>query len=146
MTKVLYQLGLAGRRRQEERARLPVAERQAVVAQHPAGAGDAMRTLAPALQGIDVAGEDAGARSGVGPMTAAAEDAAEGAHLIPRHDGGGTHHFFLGDRRTKSSAISFMVTNRTPGWPIMWWYSRSSIISTCGRPDTSGWMVMGNTA
>jgi len=51
-----------------------------------------------------------------------------------------------GWRRAKSSAISSMVRNLTPGWRTMWLYSRSSIIKTCGRPDTSGWMVIGNTA
>ena len=30
-------------------------------------------------------------------------------------------YFLRGKRRAKSSAISFMVTKRTPGWPIMWW-------------------------
>ena len=76
MAEILDQLGLARSRRQDERACLPVAERQPVVSQHPAGAGDAMCPLAPPLQGIDVAGEDAGARGGIGPMTAASEDAA----------------------------------------------------------------------
>src|SRR4029453_16509305 len=72
VAEVLDQLGLAGGCRQDERARLPVAERQPVIGEHPAGAGDAMTPLAPALQGIDIAGEDAGACSGVGPVTAAA--------------------------------------------------------------------------
>src|SRR5882757_2767019 len=80
MTEILDQLGLAGRRRQDERARLPVAERQLVIGEHPAGAGDAMCPLAPSLQGIDVAREDSGTRGGIGPVTAAAEDAAERAH------------------------------------------------------------------
>jgi hypothetical protein len=35
-----------------------------------------MTPLAPALQAVDVAGEDAGACGGVGPVTAAAQDTA----------------------------------------------------------------------
>ena len=31
----------------------------------------------------------------------------------------------------------------TPDLPVMYSMSRSSISSTCGRPDTSGWMLMG---
>src|SRR6266508_2400786 len=82
MAEILDQLGLAGRRRQDERARLPVAERQPVIGEHPAGAGDAVCPFASPLQGIYVAREDAGAQRGVGPVTAAAEDATEGAHYV----------------------------------------------------------------
>ena len=39
----------------------------------------------------------------------------------------------------------FEVTFRDAAARVLALY-RSSIISTCGRPDTSGWMVIGNTA
>ena len=52
---------------------------------------------------------------------------------------------FRGERRTKSSAISSKVAQRTPSWPLMCSISRSSISSTWGRPETSGWMVMVKT-
>ena len=51
-----------------------------------------------------------------------------------------------GVRRLKSSAISRIVTKRTPGFELMCANSRSCIASTCGRPETSGWMVMGKIA
>ena len=41
-----------------------------------------MRPFTPPLQAIDVAREDTGTRGGVGPMTAAAEDATERAHYL----------------------------------------------------------------
>src|SRR4051812_37390771 len=48
-------------------------------------------------------------------------------------------YFFLrGLRRAKSFAMSSKVVNLTPGWRLMWLNNRSSINSTCGRPDTSG--------
>ena len=53
---------------------------------------------------------------------------------------------YAGFRLRKSAAISSSVTKRTPGCFSMCAISRSSIISTCGRPDTSGWMVIGTTA
>ncbi len=51
-----------------------------------------------------------------------------------------------GLRWAKSVAISSKVTQRTPEWPLMCSMSRSWASSTCGRPDTSGWIVMVNTA
>ena len=59
---------------------------------------------------------------------------------------GATYDGRNGWRARKSSAISSIVTQRTPSCALMCPISRSSISSTCGRPLTSGWMVMGNTA
>ena len=54
--------------------------------------------------------------------------------------------FLRGDRFAKSSAISSNVAQRTPGCDEMWSIRRSCIISTCGRPLTSGWIVNVKTA
>ena len=51
-----------------------------------------------------------------------------------------------GERFVKSSAISSKVAQRIPSWQLMCSMSRSSMSSTCGRPDTSGWMVNVKTA
>ena len=51
-----------------------------------------------------------------------------------------------GKRLRKSAAMSSKVTKRTPGCFSIWPIRRSSISKTCGRPDTSGWIVMGTTA
>src|SRR5260221_3872219 len=89
---------------------LPIRQGEAVEAQHLLGAGDAMDAFAPALQRIDIAREHPGPRRRVGPVTGPAEHAAQRAH---------GRYFLRGKRLAKSSAISFMVTNFTPGWPIM---------------------------
>ncbi len=57
------------------------------------------------------------------------------------------HAFAVRGRRArKSSAMASKVVQVTPSWPLMCSIRRSSINSTCGRPDTSGWMVNVNTA
>jgi hypothetical protein len=68
-----------------------------------------MDALAPALQRISVTGEQARPRRSVRPVPRSAQHATQRAH----------RYFLRGERLAKSSAISFMVTNLTPGWPIM---------------------------
>ena len=63
--------------------------------------------------------------------------------VAPGRDG---HSSLRGKRSAKSSAMSRMVTNSTPSAARMCAMSRSSMRRFCGCPDTSGWIVMGNTA
>ena len=51
---------------------------------------------------------------------ATADDDAHPATVATQHAAERAHRYFLrGERLAKSSAISFMVTNFTPGWPAM---------------------------
>lgn len=59
--------------------------------------------------------------------------------VVPRVQGRGL-------RAMKSSAISSKVDQRMPSCPLMCSINRSSMSKTCGRPDTSGWMVIGKIA
>ena len=91
-----------------------------------------------------------GAALGIGPLSRLApclawsDPCPQSVHRATRTAGASDH--VRGCRRLKSSAISRMVTKRTPGFELMYSNSRSCIASTCGRPDTSGWMVIGKTA
>lgn len=60
--------------------------------------------------------------------------------------GGPTYSQSRGLRLRKSSAISSKVTQRTPSCPPMYSMRRSCMSRFCGRPDTSGCTVIGNTA
>jgi hypothetical protein len=51
-----------------------------------------------------------------------------------------------GLRFLKSSAMASNVDQRTPSCVLMCLMRRSNISSTCGRPETSGWIVIVNTA
>ena len=84
--------------------------------QHPPGLKHAVAALAATLDVVGVAGEDTGPRRSVGPVCGPAQNAAQAAHALAWPCYG-----LRGERRAKSSAISFMVTKRTPGWLAMWW-------------------------
>ena len=56
------------------------------------------------------------------------------------------HHPERGLRFAKSSAISSNVAQRTPSCLLMCSMIRSCMSSTCGRPLTSGWIVIVKTA
>ncbi len=60
--------------------------------------------------------------------------------------GGAGRQARRGERAAKSSAIWSNVVQRTPAWALTWAMSRSSISSTCGRPETSGCTVKVTTA
>ena len=53
---------------------------------------------------------------------------------------------FRGLRARKESAIWSNFSQLTPSWELMCSMRRSSMSSTWGRPETSGWMVMVKTA
>jgi len=55
-------------------------------------------------------------------------------------------YFFRGLLLAKSSAIWSNVAQRMPSCLLMCSMIRSCIASTCGRPETSGWIVIANTA
>jgi hypothetical protein len=80
--------------------------------------------------------------------TAARRAGHECAGRVRRWAGAGPAHqpAERGRRATKSRAIWSNLAQRTPSWPEMCSINRSSIRSTCGRPETSGWIVNVNTA
>src|SRR3984893_9997184 len=115
MREVIHDLGLAGCGRHDERAALPVGKVHSIVAENAVCRRHAIHPLAAARPRIGVAGENAGSGDGVGPVLRPTEHAAQCAHdraaiLLSAYEVSGG---------AKSSAISFIVTNLTPGWPIM---------------------------
>src|SRR6185437_10844604 len=113
MTKVLDDLALAGEGRQQKRRALPIRELHSVKCKHKIGNADALRAFAPATHRIRIARVDAFARRRIRPMLIGTEHTAQRTHLfLPCLFG--NHYFLRGDRLAKSSAISFIVTNRTP--------------------------------
>jgi hypothetical protein len=73
----------------------------------------AIHPLAAARRRIGVAGEDPRPDDGIGPVLRSPENAAQRAHRSLSSLLWGSRT--CGERRAKSSAISFIVTNRTPG-------------------------------
>src|SRR5690606_6491760 len=96
--------------------------------QHAVCRRDAPRTLAATVEPFDIAREDAGPGDRIRPMFVSADDAAQRTHdAVPFPAGQGSGqtrsldvYFLRGKRLAKSSAISFMVTNFTPGCLIIW--------------------------
>jgi hypothetical protein len=73
----------------------------------------AIHPLAAARRRIGVAGEDPRPDDGIGPVLRSPENAAQRAHRSLSVAAVGLTH--MRRARAKSSAISFIVTNRTPG-------------------------------
>ena len=88
-----------------------------VVSQNPVRRRHLTHPLASARRRVGVARENTRSGDGVGPVFRSAQNAAQCAHRssLPLR----APHRWRGDRRAKSSAISFIVTKRTPGWLIM---------------------------
>jgi hypothetical protein len=118
MTEALDYLALAGEGRQQKGRALPIRELHSVKCKHMIGETDAMRAFAPATHRIGIARVNVFARRRIRPMLIGTENTAQRTHrCLPRRFG--NRYFLRGDRLAKSSAISFIVTNRTPACEAM---------------------------
>src|SRR4051812_27450281 len=127
MAEIIHHLALASGGREQKGGTLPIGQGHAERLKHAIGDRDPVLPFPPALRRGGGRTIRTGTRTSVRPMHIAADHAAERTHarLLNRRrrrltPGTGMRHFFRGERFLKSSAISSMVTKRTPGCRIIW--------------------------
>lgn len=119
-----------------------VVNRHGLHGENPPQEADPAEPILAALRLVIVATRCIGVQTSLRPVGLTRQIAAQHAHTKAEAQPPPSR----GWRCLKSSAISSIVCQLTPWWPLMYSMSLSSMRRTWGLPATSGWIVIGNTA